>query len=121
MKKVLVRAAAVAGALVIGTTGAALAAPSEQGVCRQGAQDFVMATWGGPEGTRGDAISDGLYGNEPNVVDPYVQDIGPEQLEPGTKDGRIVGSASPGPALISGGTGISVGDFRQAVNAVCNA
>ena len=70
MKKVLVRAAAVAGALVIGTTGAAMAAPNYNGACRQAVRDIVVAS--SEEGTMGDAISDGFYGNEPNEVDGHT-------------------------------------------------
>src|SRR5687768_12959998 len=53
------------------------------------------------EGTRGDAISDGYYGNEPNEV-----------------DGQTVPSQSPGPKVTDPATGeviegASWGDFQQ--------
>jgi hypothetical protein len=70
----------------------------------------------GPGGTVGDCISDGFYGNEPNIVDPFAPG-GPAEQEPGTKDGRVVASQSPGPAVTNpDGTvrpGNSIGDYQQ--------
>jgi hypothetical protein len=67
--------------------------------------------------TVGDCISDGVYGNEPNTIDPEVKGVGPAELEPGTKAHRIVPSQSPGPKKTEeDGTvvpGSSVGDFHQ--------
>jgi hypothetical protein len=67
--------------------------------------------------TVGNCISDGLYGNEPNIVDPEVEDAGPAELEPGTGAGRVVPSQSPGPKKTepdgSVVPGSSVGDFHQ--------
>ena len=46
--------------------------------------------------TVGDCMSDGLYGNEPNIEGPFAPG-GPAEQEPGTKGGRVVPSQSPGP------------------------
>jgi hypothetical protein len=71
--------------------------------------------------TVGDCISDGLYGNEPNIVGPFATG-GPAEQEPGTKAGRVVPSQSPGPFVNAGPNepprndrvrGSSVGDFNQ--------
>ncbi len=43
----------------------------------------------------GDCISDGLYGNEPNMRDGSPG--GPSEQEPGTKGRNVVASQSPGP------------------------
>ena len=66
--------------------------------------------------TVGDCISDVVYGNEPNTINPEVQGVGPAELEPGTKAHRIVPSQSPGPKVTTEGgvvEGSSVGDFHQ--------
>ena len=79
--------------------------------------------------TVGDCISDGLYGNEPNIEGPFAPGGSAEQ-EPGTKGGRVVSSNSPGPQVTNpDGTtrpGSSVGDIQQlagggAVLADCRA
>lgn len=68
------------------------------------------------EGTVGDCISDGFYGNEPNLVDPFAPG-GPEEQPPGSVAGRVVPSQSPGPLVTNpDGTvreGASVGDIHQ--------
>lgn len=68
--------------------------------------------------TVGDCISDGLYGNEPNIESPYAAG-GPAEQEPGTKGGRVVPSQSPGP-FVNNPTdpenptrGRSVGQWQQ--------
>ena len=70
--------------------------------------------------TVGNCISDGLYGNEPNIV-PFAPG-GPAEQEPGTKGGTVVPSQSPGPFVNTGPNppprndrtrGGSVGDFNQ--------
>jgi hypothetical protein len=45
--------------------------------------------------TVGDCISDGLYGNEPNMANGAPG--GPAEQEPGTKGGNVVPTQSPGP------------------------
>jgi hypothetical protein len=82
----------------------------------------------------GNCISDGLYGNEPNIVGPFAPG-GPAEQEPGTKGGRVVPSQSPGPFVNAGPNepprndrvrGPSVGALNQqfgggAVPAFCRA
>ncbi|MQB02405.1 MAG: hypothetical protein GEU78_19660 [Actinobacteria bacterium] len=53
----------------------------------------------------GDAISDGFFGNGPNLTGPACCDTGPaeqNQSDPGSVAGTVVGSGSPGPATIAG-------------------
>ena len=45
--------------------------------------------------TVGDCMSDGLYGNEPNMADGSLG--GPAEQAPGTKGGNVVPTQSPGP------------------------
>ena len=91
-----------------------------KGECFQWVRD-VIETWSS-EGTTGDAISDGLYGNEPNVLgqDPD----GPSEVEPGSGAGSVVPSQSPGPkvTLPDGSVvqGATMGNVMKAVtSAVC--
>jgi hypothetical protein len=47
----------------------------------------------------GDAISDGFFGNEPNLLGPACCDTGPaeqNQIDPGSVAGTVLGSSSPG-------------------------
>src|SRR4051794_8214799 len=110
MRKLLIAAAALAALALTPTTG--FAAGNAQS---------------GP--TVGDCISDGLYGNEPNIVDPFAPG-GPAEQPPGTKGGRVVPSQSPGPKVtLPDGTvvnGPSVGDLNKqfgpgAVPAFCRS
>jgi hypothetical protein len=55
-----------------------------------------LAAGDGSNAAIGDCISDGFYGNEPNIVDPF-EPGGPAEQEPGSKAGRVVPSQSPGP------------------------
>lgn len=65
----------------------------------------------------GDCISDGLYGNEPNMADGSAG--GPSEQAPGSKGGNVVPSQSPGPFVNNPSDpdnptrGRSVGGFRQ--------
>lgn len=43
----------------------------------------------------GDCMSDGLYGNEPNMADGAPG--GPSEQTPGSKGGNVLPSQSPGP------------------------
>lgn len=45
--------------------------------------------------TVGNCMSDGLYGNEPNMANGAPG--GPAEQEPGTKGGNVVPTQSPGP------------------------
>jgi hypothetical protein len=53
--------------------------------------------------TVGDCISDGFYGNEPNMADGSLG--GPSEQQPGTKGGNVVPSQSPGPFVTNPNTG----------------
>jgi|GEM_PF-3046019 len=95
---------AAASAVVLGSIPPALAAGNARS---------------GP--TVGDCISDGLYGNEPNIVGPFAPG-GPAEQPPGSVAGRVVPSQSPGPFVNTGPNdpprndrvrGSSVGDFNQ--------
>jgi hypothetical protein len=67
--------------------------------------------------TVGDCISDGFYGNEPNI-EPYAPG-GPAEQAPGSKGGHVVPSQSPGPVVNNPADpdnpfpGPSVGDIHQ--------
>jgi hypothetical protein len=51
----------------------------------------------------GDAISDGFFGNEPNLINTNTNDdLGPEEVEPGSSAGAVVPSISPGPKTTQG-------------------
>lgn len=45
--------------------------------------------------TVGDCMSDGLYGNEPNMADGSLG--GPAEQEPGSQAGNVLPTQSPGP------------------------
>lgn len=70
--------AALTAALGLAAAPVALAEPSDNGACRQDVHDALVAA--SEEGTVGDFVSDGFYGNEPNEL-----------------DGQTVPSQSPGP------------------------
>ena len=106
--KRLVLTVLACGALVL--PAALFAAPSGKGSCRQAVHDFLVTS--STEGTMGDAISDGFYGNEPN----------PEPPNPG---GGTVPSQSPGPKVtLPNGTvvdGNSWGFYESgAIKDACN-
>ena len=67
--------------------------------------------------TVGDCISDGLYGNEPNMRNGAPG--GPAEQEPGTKGGNVVPTQSPGPFTNNPNDpdnptpGTSVGGYHQ--------
>ena len=71
------------------------------------------------EGTRGDFMSDVIFGNEPNIEGPFAPG-GPSEQEPGTKGGRVVPSASPGPDSLGGGR-FTGGDLQAFVRAACGS
>jgi hypothetical protein len=88
----------------------AQAAPNENGQCRQDANDLFVAL--SSEGTRGDFMSDVIFGNEPNEV-----------------NGKTVPSQSPGPFVNTGANepprndrtfGFTGGDLQALVKAACN-
>lgn len=67
--------------------------------------------------TVGGCISDGLYGNEPNMADGTAG--GPAEQVPGTQAGNVLPSQSPGPFVNNPNDpenptrGRSVGQFQQ--------
>jgi hypothetical protein len=88
----------------------AQAEPSDNGECRQDANDVFVAA--SDEGTRGDFMSDVIFGNEPNE-----------------ENGQTVPSQSPGPFVNTGANepprndrtfGFTGGDLQAAVKAICN-
>lgn len=98
--------------------GVASAAPPDAVTCRQDVRAALLST--SDEGTWGDYMSDGLFGNEPNIEGPVVEDAGPNELEPGTAAGRVVPSLTPGPETKGGGfyTG---GQLQADIAGYCNA
>ena len=109
MKKLFV-AAGVAGLLIAGA-GTATAAGNAQS---------------GP--TVGNCISDGLYGNEPNMANGAPG--GPAEQVPGTKGGNVLPTQSPGPFVNNPSDpenptrGRSVGQWQQdgvSIPQICQA
>ena len=68
------------------------------------------------QATVGNCISDGMYGNEPNMANGALG--GPAEQAPGTQAGNVLPTQSPGPQkTLPDGTvvrGSSVGDIQQA-------
>lgn len=75
------------------------------------------AAGNGGDFTVGDCMSDGLYGNEPNMADGSPG--GPAEQEPGTQAGNVLPSQSPGPFVNNPADpdnpfrGRSAGQFNQ--------
>ncbi len=120
MTKLVLLATAAAVAVTVAAPDAPAA--NERRECLQAHHDTLVAS--SPEGTQGDAISDGFYGNEPNIVDPFAPG-GPNEQEPGSQAGRVVPSQSPGPKVTNpDGTvreGASWGDVQKTViKPACN-
>ncbi len=97
-------------ALALALPAVAQAAPNENGQCRQNANDLFVAA--SSEGTRGDFMSDVIFGNEPNEV-----------------NGKTVPTQSPGPFVNTGPNepprndrtfGFTGGDLQALVKAACN-
>ena len=117
---------ACVAALALAFPIAAHAAPNERGQCRQDAHDAMVAA--SDEGTRGDFMSDVVFGNEPNIEGPFAPG-GPNEQPPGERDGRVVPSQSPGPFVNTGPNepprndrtrGFGGGDLQAAVREACN-
>ena len=53
--------------------------------------------------TVGDCVSDGFYGNEPNMADGSAG--GPAEQAPGSQAGNVLPSQSPGPLVTDPTTG----------------
>jgi hypothetical protein len=55
----------------------------------------MPAAAAGNSDSLGDCISDGLYGNEPNMADGATG--GPSEQDPGSQAGNVLATQSPGP------------------------
>jgi hypothetical protein len=79
--------------LIIIAATVALAAAASPAVADRGQNGLTV----------GDCISDGFYGNEPNMADGSLG--GPSEQQPGTKSGNVLPSQSPGPLVTNPSTG----------------
>ena len=115
-----------AGVAIIALTLSGSPADADgSGACRQAANDaFVAAS---SEGTRGDFMSDVIFGNEPNMADGSAG--GPSEQDPGTQAGNVLATWSPGPFRNTGENtpprndrtmGFGGGDLQALVKAACN-
>jgi hypothetical protein len=124
MRRVLTIGLAIIALTFAGSTPAAA-----DGDCRQAVQAGAIAA--SDEGTRGDAMSDVLFGNEPNMADGSPG--GPEEQEPGSQAGNVLATWSPGPFVNDpvqgenepprndrGPHGFGGDDLAAALNAACN-
>jgi hypothetical protein len=126
MTRTLFVSLVTAGTLVVGA-GIGHAAPSDQGACRQGAQDALQGA--SSEGTRGDFMSDVIFGNEPNMANGAPG--GPEEQAPGSQAGQVLPSQSPGPFVNAGPNepprndrgeqGAGGDEVAHFINSSCNA
>ncbi len=124
MRKLLA-VVAVAAALVASTSPATANEASANGACRQAANDVFVAASG--EGTRGDFMSDFIFGNEPNMASGAAG--GPSEQAPGSQAGNVLATWSPGPFVNTGENapprndrtrGFGGGDLQAAVRAACS-
>lgn len=120
MRKLIAVAAAVAFIAVSSSPAAA----EGSGECRQDANDLFVTLSG--EGTRGDFMSDVIFGNEPNMANAAG---GPSEQEPGSQAGNVLATWSPGPWVNTGENvpprndrvrGFGGGDLQAAVRAACD-
>ena len=88
----------------------------------------MPAAAAGNSDSLGDCISDGLYGNEPNMADGATG--GPSEQDPGSQAGNVLATQSPGPFVNNPNDpdnptrGRSVGQFQQDgidIPALCRA
>jgi hypothetical protein len=124
MRNVLAVVAVVAALMVSGSPATANEA-NDKGACRQAANDASVAA--SDEGTRGDFMSDVIFGNEPNMADNSPG--GPEDQAPGSQAGNVLATWSPGPFVNTGENeaprndrtmAFGGGDLQALVRAVCN-
>ena len=115
---------AISGAVLLNLASPALAAPNDQGQCRQDAGALFVAS--STEGTRGDFMSDVIFGNEPNMADGSLG--GPSEQDPGTQANNVLSSWSPGPFVNTGENlpprndrtfGFTGGDLQGLVKLAC--
>ena len=119
MRGLIVVVAVLAALVVSGSPATA------SGACRQAFNDAFVAL--SDEGTRGDFMSDVIFGNEPNMADNSPG--GPSEQEPGSQAGNVLASWSPGPFVNTGENlpprndrtrGFGGGDLQALVRAACN-
>ena len=105
-------------AAILATAGLALALPASGMAAGHSANGFTV----------GDCISDGLYGNEPNMANGAPG--GPSEQAPGTKGGNVLPTQSPGPFVNNPSDpdnptrGRSVGQWNQdgvSITAICRS
>ena len=121
MRKIVTAAIAIVTLTLSGSPADA----DGDGACRQAAHDvFVEAS---TEGTRGDFMSDRIFGNEPNMADGSAG--GPNEQEPGSQAGNVLATWSPGPFVNTGENlpprndrtmAFGGGDLQALVKAACN-
>ena len=106
-KKLMKKIFTVLGTLALLAMPAFASAAPTTGQCVQGVHDIVVLLLDSPSDTdtgMGDAISDGFFGNEPNMLNTNTNlDLGPNEVEPGTQAGNVAPSLSPGPGTVGGG------------------
>ena len=121
MRKLIVTCALILTLLVSGSPAAA----EGNGECRQAFGDAFVAL--SDEGTRGDFMSDVIFGNEPNMADGSAG--GPSEQAPGSAAGNVLATWSPGPWVNTGENlpprndrvqGFGGGDLQALVRAACN-
>ena len=108
MRKMGILLAVVMATMVL--PAAAMAAPpaGSKGECVQAVKAGTIALLDSPNdvesGKLGDAISDGFFGNEPNLLNTNTDDdLGPNEVAPGSQAGNVAPSLSPGPKVTGGG------------------
>jgi hypothetical protein len=120
MRKLIVVVAVVAALVLSGSPAVA----NGNGECRQAFGDAFVAL--SAEGTRGDFMSDVIFGNEPNMANAAG---GPSEQEPGSQAGSVLATWSPGPWVNTGENlpprndrlmGFGGGDLQALVRAACN-
>lgn len=125
----LIASIAVVAALVVSGSPATANEANENGACRQAANDaFIAASLAeSGEGTRGDFMSDVIFGNEPNMANGSPG--GPSEQTPGSQAGNVLATWSPGPWINTGENlpprndrtrGFGGGDLQALVQAACN-
>lgn len=110
--------------LAIAAPGTPAAADGD-GECRRSAGDAMVAA--SSEGTRGDFMSDVIFGNEPNMANGSPG--GPDEQAPGSQAGNVLATWSPGPFVNTGEPtppnndrtrGFGGDDLQALVKAACN-
>lgn len=121
MRKLIVAFALVVALSVTGSPAAA----NGNGECRQDFGDALVAL--SSEGTRGDFMSDVIFGNEPNMANGATG--GPSEQAPGSQAGNVLATWSPGPWVNTGENlpprndrvrGFGGGDLQALAQGACN-